>query len=437
MKAPIYEQLRPTSFEEIVGQTHLVGERGILTSLIKKNRPLSFLLWGPPGCGKTTIARLYAKAFTLPFFTISGAEGQIAEAKKIIKEIEASPLIYSHAILFVDEIHRINKAGQDLFLPHVEKGTITLIAATTENPSFVVNNALLSRMQVFEVKPLEEDELRKVIGRFLQKNPSLEITEEAQSLLLAHAGGDARYLLTSLESVSLYFSGVITKDEVEKATQKRRALYDKTGEGHYNLISTLHKAVRSSDPDAALYWFARMVHGGEDIRFLARRIIRMATEDIGLADPEALTLAVNASATYDRLGSPEGELALAEALVYLALAPKSNAVYVAYKKAMKYAEKFAHENPPRHALNAPTKLMKTLSYGKGYEYDHDTEYGCSGLSYFPESFEESPRFYTPKQRGSERELQKRLDFYQKIRSAKKREEKANESQNASEKMTVK
>jgi len=419
MQAPVYEQMRPTSFDEVVGQAHLVGEGGILSSLIKKKRPLSFLLWGPPGCGKTTIARLYANAFSIPFFTISGAEGQVAEAKKIIKEIESSPLIYPHAILFVDEIHRINKAGQDLFLPFVEKGTITLIAATTENPSFVVNNALLSRMQVFEMKELTMNDLQAVVSRFLQKNGTIEVTKDAREFLIANAGGDARYLLTTLESLSLYYSGLITVEQVEKVSQRRSASYDKKGEGHYNLISTLHKAVRSSDPDAALYWFARMVQAGEDIRFIARRIIRMASEDVGLADPQALEITMQAAATYERLGSPEGELALAQAVVYLALAPKSNAVYTAYKKAQKYAEKFAHENPPKHALNAPTKLMKNLSYGKGYEYDHDSEHGCSGLSYFPENFEDTPKFYVPKQRGFERELEKRLDFFQKIRLNKK------------------
>ncbi len=415
MKAPLYEKYRPRSFDEVVGQEHLVGKGGILQRTIEKNHPLSFVLIGPPGCGKTTIARLYAKAFSIPFFSLSGAEGQVAEAKKILKEIEGSPLIYRHAILFVDEIHRINKAGQDIFLPHLEKGTITLLAATTENPSFTLNNALLSRMQVLEMKPLHEPHLQVVLEKYLKNETEITLTDDARSFLLRNSEGDARYLFNMLETLSLSCTGTLTSDELATLLQKKRAQYDKKGDGHFNLISTLHKAIRSSDPDAALYWFARIISAGEDSKYVGRRLLRMAIEDIGLADPEALNITQNAVSMYERVGSPEGELALAQAVVYLSLAPKSNAVYLAYKKALLAAEKIPNGTPPKHALNAPTKLMKKLGYGKGYVYDHDTEYGCSGLSYFPENLEGSLKFYSPKNRGFERELQKRAFFYEKIR----------------------
>lgn len=415
MNVPLYERLRPKSFDDVVGQQHLVGKDGIIRKLALQKKPYSFLLFGPPGCGKTTVARLYADALGIPFFSISGADGQIAGAKKIVKDIVDQPLVYPHAILFVDEIHRINKSGQDFFLPYLEKGTISLVAATTENPSFVVNNALLSRMQVFEIHPLQQTDLASLITRFLKQETKIQLTKDAIETLLHFADGDARFLLNSLESLTLYFSGLVDSSHVEQAAQKKRPAYDKAGEGHYNLISALHKAVRASDPDAALYWFARMVHGGEDLNFIARRIIRMASEDIGLADKEALNICINASIAFERLGKPEGELAIAQAILHLALAPKSNATYTAYEKALIFAKKHSQEAPPKHALNSPTKLMKQMQYGKGYIYDHDTEHGCSGLSYFPEEIEERPRFYKPKERGEERDVKKRHEFYARLR----------------------
>lgn len=412
-QAPLYEQKRPKSLTEVIGQEHLTDKGSVIANLLEQKKSLSFLLYGPPGTGKTTIARIYASALDIPFFQISGAEGQIAHVKKLIKDIESQPLIYPHAVLFVDEIHRINKSGQDVFLPYIEKGTITLIAATTENPSFTVNNALLSRMHVFETKPLSKDALVKLLNKTLPE--TLLLTEDAKQMLVEIASGDARFLLSNVEALTLQFKGEVTTKEIEAVLHKKRAAYDKTGEGHYNLISALHKAVRASDPDAALYWFARMMTAGEDPKFLCRRLLRMASEDIGLADLDALSRTHAAVETFERLGNPEGELALAQIVVYLALAPKSNSAYLSYKRALNLAQKYPHEEPPKYALNAPTKLMKQMDYGKGYVYDHDTEYGCSGLSYYPDSFEERPKLYKPIDRGDERSLKKALSFYEKIR----------------------
>ena len=413
-KAPLYEQKRPKSLEEVVGQEHLTGKGSVIANLVAQKKALSFLLWGPPGTGKTTLARIYANSLNIPFFQISGAEGQIAHVKKLIKDIESQPLIYPHAILFVDEIHRINKSGQDLFLPYIEKGTITLIAATTENPSFTVNNALLSRMHVYETKLLDPKALLDLTNRTLPN--TLLLTEDAKKMLVEIAQGDARFLMSNIEAISLQCSGEVTTKEIESLLHKKRAAYDKTGDGHYNLISALHKAIRASDTDASLYWFARMMTAGEDPKFLCRRLLRMASEDIGLADPDALPKTHAAVETFERLGNPEGELALAQIVIYLSLAPKSNSAYLAYKRALNLAQKYPNEEPPKYALNAPTKLMQKMDYGKGYVYDHDTEYGCSGLSYYPESFEERPKLYKPIDRGQERDLKKALSFYEKLRS---------------------
>ncbi|MDN3506324.1 MAG: replication-associated recombination protein A [Simkaniaceae bacterium] len=412
MVIPLAEQLRPQSIEEMVGQEHLIGEQGFIKRTISTGRPLSILLWGPPGCGKTTLARLYAKAFDGQFITFSAVLHGVAELKKTIQKAKDTPLFSRQLIIFIDEIHRFNKAQQDALLPFVEDGTITLIGATTENPSFSLNNALLSRLRLLVLNSLSNDDLRVLIDRYEKPLP---LTDSAKSTLVHMANGDARHLLNMLENLSSAPSEpLIDQDHLTEWVQKRPALYDKADEGHYNLISALHKSVRGSDPDASLYWFARMIEGGEDPQFIARRLIRMASEDIGLADPDALEITLNAWRAYDQLGSPEGELALAQAVLYLALAPKSNAVYTAFKQALELAKDTNQHNPPKIILNAPTKLMKSLNYGKGYQYDHDEPQGFSGQNYFPDEMQR-PSFYEPVERGFEREMKKRLYYFKKLR----------------------
>lgn len=413
---PLADQFRPKTLEEVVGQDHLVGQHGFLTRLITQKTPLSLIFWGPPGSGKTTLARLYAKAFQARFVSLSAVFSGVADLKKIIQETQATPLFMQQTLLFVDEIHRFNKAQQDAFLPYLENGVLTLIGATTENPSFALNNALLSRVRVLTLNPLDEDALLQLIETYEKKEGPLPLEENTKYLLIEQAGGDGRYLFNLIENLRSVDT-ILSPKELMKYLQRRSPLFDKKGDGHYNLISALHKAVRGSDPDAALYWFARMLEGGEDPLFLARRLIRMATEDIGLADPEALKLAIAARDAYQMLGTPEGELALAEVVIYLALAPKSNALYTAYKKVRQSAKKSAHLNPPKIILNAPTKLMEEMGYGKGYQYDHDTEKGFSGQNYFPDDM---PRevFYEPVGRGFEREMKKRIDYFKHIRSLK-------------------
>ncbi len=416
MSMPLAEKLRPSSLDEIVGQEHLLGEQGFIARIVKGGRPLSILLWGPPGCGKTTLARLYAKAFQARLIALSAMSSGAADLKKIIQEIEEKPLLSQQVIIFVDEIHRFNKAQQDIFLPFLEKGTITLIGATTENPSFALNDALLSRLRVLTLSTLGPDDLDRIITRFEATGHPLKMTPAARRLLVEFAQGDARHLLNMIENI---VHGGLPDAEIDENTlaalvQRRSPLYDKGAEGHYNLISALHKSVRGSDPDAALYWFARMMEGGEDPQFLARRMVRMASEDIGLADPAALGIVLDAWKAFDQLGHPEGELALAQALVYLALSPKSNAVYTAYKKARDEAKKTAQLPPPQTILNAPTKIMKELGYGKGYAYDHDTPLAFSGQNYFPDGFERE-EFYLPKDYGFEREMGKRLAYFKKLR----------------------
>ncbi len=416
---PLAEQLRPDSLEEIYGQEHLLGDHGFLTGLIKAHRPLSIILWGPPGCGKTSIARLYAKAFGMRFETLSAVFSGIADIKRVIKETEESPLFGNGTLLFVDEIHRFNKAQQDAFLPYLERGTLILVGATVENPSFYLNNALLSRVRVLPLKALDEKALEAILERFESKNAPLPLTQEARQLLIHSAQGDGRYLLNLVENVQATFTPgapILDEDALKGLVQKRAALYDKGDEQHYNLISALHKSIRGSDPDAALYWFSRMLEGGEEPLFIARRLIRMASEDIGLADPQALSVAIGARDAYEMLGSPEGELSLAEAVIYLSLSPKSNATYVAYSEARKQAAETSHLNPPAIILNAPTKLMRELGYGKGYQYDHDTPAGFSGQNYFPDGMERK-RFYEPVSRGFEREMRKRLDYFEKQRKS--------------------
>ncbi|MBX7065805.1 MAG: replication-associated recombination protein A [Parachlamydiales bacterium] len=397
---PLSEKLRPNAFKNVSGQREIVET---IETIVKNGRPLSLLFFGPPGCGKTTLARLYAKSFDLPLVSLSAVLNTTQELKKILKEGQDSPLFSRQTIVFVDEIHRFNRAQQDIFLPFLEDGTLILIGATTENPSFVLNNALLSRLRVLKLEPLVADDLEQIIKRYEELGFPLSLSEEERKRLIADAQGDGRHLLNMIENL-----------EGGLKVQKKLPLYDRHQEGHYNLISALHKSVRGSDPDAALYWFARMLEGGEDPLYLARRMIRMAAEDIGLADPNALTIALNAWNVYKMLGSPEGELALAETIIYLALSPKSNAVYTAYGQARKLAADTGHLDPPNHILNAPTKLMKEFGYGKDYQYDHDLPNAFSGDNYFPESMERQS-LYHPVERGFEREMKKRLEYFQKLR----------------------
>lgn len=414
-KIPLAEKLRPENIQDIVGQSHLVGKNGFLTHLINQRKPLSLILWGPPGCGKTTLAKLYAKSFEARFVSLSAVFSGVADLKKIIQESLQNPLFYKSTLLFVDEIHRFNKAQQDAFLPYLENGTLILVGATTENPSFSLNNALLSRLRVLTLDPLGSNDLEKLICSYEQKYTALNVTEEARNKLIEISAGDGRYLLNMIENLeNAKIDRPLDLENLFSFVQKRSALFDKKGDSHYNLISALHKSIRGSDPDAALYWFARILEGGEDPLFVARRLIRMAVEDVGLADPEALKLSISARDAYQMLGSPEGELALAEVVVYLALCPKSNALYTAYSEARELAKKTNHLNPPKIILNSPTSMMKEQGYGKGYQYDHNTSLGFSGQNYFPESM---PRrsFYNPVERGFERDLKKRIEYFEGLR----------------------
>lgn len=415
--SPLAEQLRPKTLEEVVGQNHLVGTDGFITKIIKSGKPLSIVLWGPPGSGKTSIARLYAKAFKVPFYSISAIFSGVADLKKIVKEIEEAPLLQG-AVLFVDEIHRFNKAQQDAFLPYIEKGTLVLVGSTAENPSFYLNDALLSRLRVLTLKSLDEDALNLLLQRYESEKGPLPLTEEARKLIIFSAQGDGRFLLNLVENLQgVDAKTPLNENDLQNYLQRRSALYDRQGDQHYNMISALHKSVRGSDPDAALYWLARMLEGSEDPLFLARRMIRMATEDIGLADPQALQICIAARDAFEMLGSPEGELALAEAIVYLALAPKSNAIYKAYGEARDLASQTTQMSPPSIILNAPTKLMKKIGYGKGYHYDHDAENAFSGQNYFPDGMERK-EFYEPVERGFEREMKKRKEYFNNLRKKK-------------------
>ncbi len=415
MSIPLSEQLRPRNLDEIVGQDHLLGPLGFITSIIKSGKPLSIILWGPPGCGKTSIARLYAKAFSMRFETISAIFSGIADLRKILKDSDDTPLLGTSVLLFVDEVHRFNKAQQDAFLPFLESGKLVLVGATIENPSFYLNDALLSRVRVLSLNPLNEAALEQILSRYESRRGQLNLTPEARAYMLSLAHGDGRYLLNLVENLKgMQHTGEVTLALLETSLQVRAPLFDRGGDQHYNLISALHKAVRGSDPDASLYWFSRMLAGGEEPLFIARRLIRMASEDIGLADPQALVLAVAARDAYEMLGSPEGELALAQMVVYLALAPKSNAVYKALGEAREKAAETSHLSPPPIILNAPTKLMKHMGYGKGYAYDHDTPQGFSGQNYFPNDMPR-PAFYRPVERGFEREMKKRLEYFERLR----------------------
>lgn len=414
---PLADRLRPDALAAVVGQDHLTGADAPLRRMMDGARVSSMILWGPPGCGKTTLARILAAGSGRHFEQISAIFSGVADLKRVFDGARLRARNGQSTVLFVDEIHRFNKSQQDAFLPVVEDGTITLIGATTENPSFELNAALLSRCQVFVLKRLDDAALERLLLRAeSDAGLPLPLDGAARETLKAMADGDGRYALTMAEQV--FANGMMLDAEGLMTLVNRRApLYDKKDDGHYNLISALHKSVRGSDPDAALYWFARMLAGGEDARFIARRITRMAVEDIGLADPAALSQCVAAWETYERLGSPEGELALAQALVYVATAPKSNAVYTAYKSAVRAAQETGSLMPPKHILNAPTKLMKAEGYAAGYQYDHDTPEAFSGQDYFPEEMGRH-QFYDPPERGFEREVRKRLDYWAKLRVQK-------------------
>jgi putative ATPase len=417
---PLADRLRPQTLAEVIGQAHVLGPDGPLGAMLAAGSLSSLVLWGPPGVGKTTIARLLARETDLAFVQISAIFTGVPDLKKVFESAKIRRQNGQGTLLFVDEIHRFNKAQQDSFLPHMEDGTILLVGATTENPSFELNAAVLSRAQVIVLERLSLADLERLAQRAEKElGRALPLTGEAREALMDMADGDGRALLNLIEQVAAWkVDSPLGRDALATRLMRRAAKYDKSGEEHYNLISALHKSVRGSDPDAALYWFARMLEGGEDPRFLARRLTRMAVEDICLADPQAQAVCLDAWNTYERLGSPEGELALANAVIYLALAPKSNAVYVAYKAARAAARETGSLMPPKHILNAPTKMMKDIGYGSGYAYDHDAEDGFSGQDYFPEGMKR-PVYYLPPERGFERELKKRVEYFAKLREKRR------------------
>ncbi len=424
---PLAERLRPKTLAEVIGQEHLTGEGGVLTRMVESRKLQSIILWGPPGCGKTTIARLLAEAAGYELQQVSAVASGIADLKAHFETARERALMGKRTALFVDEIHRFNRAQQDVLLPVVEDGTVTLIGATTENPSFELNSAVLSRARVLVLNRLDAGALARLLKRAEDSGfgiqdsgkVSIPLDEEARTALIAMADGDGRYLLSMVESIvdacTTTHHSLLTTHELGQLLQQRPPIYDKAQESHYNLISALHKSLRGSDVDAALYWFARMLAGGEDPRYINRRLVRFAVEDIGMADPQAHLQAIAAAETYERLGSPEGELAIAQSVIYLATAPKSNAQYVAFKAAQKAAAQHGSLMPPKHILNAPTGMMKELGYGANYAYDHDAEDGFSGQNYFPDGIARQ-QFYQPVERGFERDIAKRLEYWARLRA---------------------
>jgi putative ATPase len=424
---PLADRLRPKSISEIVGQDHLLRPDGPIGRMVATSRLSSMVLWGPPGCGKTTLARLLAEHTKLHFEPLSAVFSGVADLRRVFDAARGRRAAGQGTLLFIDEIHRFNRAQQDGFLPYVEDGTVILVGATMENPSFELNAALLSRVQVFVLNRLDDNALEKLMQRAEQaEGKRLPLDADARRALRAMADGDGRYIHNMAEEL---FALPAVKDgqrhqlgvkELVAAVQRRAPLYDKAQEGHYNLISALHKSLRGSDTDAALYWLARMLVGGEDPLYVARRLVRFAVEDVGLADPQALVQALAAWDTYERLGSPEGELSLAQCVIYLGTAPKSNAAYVAMRAANSAARETGSLMPPKHILNAPTKLMRDLGYAKGYEYDHNAPDAFSGQDYFPEGMARQ-RFYEPVDRGFEREIRKRLEYWDKLREQRQDE----------------
>lgn len=416
---PLPEQLRPKKLADVVGQTHVLGPEAPLGRMVAAGRLASVILWGPPGCGKTTIARLLADQTHMCFEPVSAVASGVAELRKIFEAAEQRRAAGQATLLFVDEIHRFNRAQQDVLLPYVESGTVVLVGATTENPSFELNGALLSRCQVFVLNRLDDAALELLLQRAeAQAKHALSLNDDARAALKAMADGDGRYALVMAEELlALPADKKLDTQQLANFVQRRRPLYDKAQESHYNLISALHKSLRGSDCNAALYWLARMIEGGEDPRYIARRLTRFASEDIGLADPQALPKAVAAWEAYERLGSPEGDLALAELVIYLGTAPKSNASYTAWGQARAAAKTHGSLMPPKHILNAPTRLMQDIGYGEGYAYDHDTPEGFSGQNYFPDAMRRE-EFYRPVERGFEREIKKRLDYWDELRRKK-------------------
>jgi putative ATPase len=414
---PLADRLRPTSIEEVVGQDGLLGESGPLRRMLDEGRLVSLILWGPPGSGKTTIARLLANHVDLEFEPLSAVFSGVADLRKVFERAKQQRLGGRGTLLFVDEIHRFNRAQQDGFLPYVEDGTVVLVGATTENPSFELNAAVLSRCQVFVLERLDAVALEALLLRAEElEGQALPLDEGARVAVRAMADGDGRFLLNLCEQLFQLRAGeLLNTAALSEVIQRRAPVYDKGQESHYNLISALHKSLRGSDTDAALYWLARMLSGGEDPRFIARRLLRFAYEDIGLADPNAAVQALTAWEAYERLGTPEGELALAQAVIYLGTAPKSNAAYKAYEAAMRTAKETGSLVPPKHILNAPTKLMSELGYGDGYAYDHDAEDGFSGQDYFPEDMRPQS-FYSPIDCGFEREVRQRMVYWSDLRT---------------------
>ncbi|MBP5352617.1 MAG: replication-associated recombination protein A [Alphaproteobacteria bacterium] len=431
VKRPLADRLRPKKLEEVVGQDHIIGENSPLGRMIKSGKITSFILWGPPGCGKTTIARLIAEYTNLYFEQISAVFSGVADLKRVFQYAQERRASQGKGtLLFVDEIHRFNKSQQDGFLPYVEDGTVILVGATTENPSFELNSALLSRCQVFVLNRLNEDNFEELLQRAeKEEGKKLPIDDEARTFIKTIADGDGRYMLNIAENIWTYAQNgeIFNKEQIIHIIQSRAPVYDKGHDGHYNLISAVHKSMRGSDVDAALYWAARMLVAGEDPRYLLRRLLRFSIEDVSLADPNAVTQAVSCIETYERLGSPEGELAVMQLVAYLATAPKSAGVYKAMHKAYDAARQTGSLMPPKHILNAPTKMMRNLGYGDGYIYDQDLEDGFSGQDYFPEGMARR-KFYFPVERGFEREIKKRIDYFDKLRKEKQAEMKREENE---------